>query len=101
MMAAMAAADGKVDASERRLLVNMAQRWDVPWANVEMALTAGPQLFDNLVPQGSAHGEAFLRALLDMALVDGKIDRTERKMLDQVAGRLGLTEPLRVWLAST
>ena len=99
MMAAMAAADGVVDERERKLLKLYSERWSIPWANVEMALSAGAQLFDRLLPKGSPEAEAFLRSLLQMALVDGRIDKQERKMLEYAAQQLGLSERLAELLA--
>jgi tellurite resistance protein len=99
MMAAMAAADGTVDDRERKLLKLCSQRWSVPWDNVEKALTAGPELFDRLLPKQSREAEAFLRSLVDMALVDGRIDRKERRMLEAAAQHLGVVEKLQELLA--
>ena len=98
-MAAMAAADGVVDEREQRLLTLYSDRWSIPWAKVEMALSAGPQLFDRLVPKGSPEAEVFLHSLLQMALVDGRIDKQERKMLELAALRLGLADRLSEILA--
>ena len=98
-MAAMAAADGVVDDRERRMLTLCAERWGVPYENVEMALKADPALFERLVPPPGPGGEAFLRSLVQMALVDGKVDRQERRMLEAAAARLGLTEKLPELLA--
>jgi tellurite resistance protein len=93
-MAAMAAADGGVDDRERRMLKLCAERWGVPYENVELALTADPALFERLVPPPGPAGESFLRLLVQMALVDGKVDRQERRMLESAAARLGLKERL-------
>ena len=90
MMAAMAAADGVVDAKERALLKECSQRWSVAWANVEMALSAGSGLFDRLVQKGTPEAEHFMNELVSMALIDGKIDRSERKMLEAAAQHLGV-----------
>lgn len=90
MMAAMAMADGVVDAKERQLLKMASDRWGVPWANVELALNAGPGLFDKLLTRGSVEAEAFMKELVAVALVDGKIDAKEKKMLQVAAGHLGL-----------
>jgi uncharacterized tellurite resistance protein B-like protein len=98
-MAAMAAADGQVDDRERRMLRLCAERWGVPFENVELALNADPALFERLVPPPGPGGETFLRSLVQMALVDGKVDRQERRMLEAAAGRLGLTERLPELLA--
>ncbi|MCY1041730.1 TIM44-like domain-containing protein [Corallococcus sp. bb12-1] len=98
MMASIAAADGEVSNAERRLLKLCAERWSVSWANVEMALNAGPQLFERLVPRGSPEAEVFLRHIVEMALVDGRIDRKERKMLEIAAQHLGLEAQLPAML---
>jgi Tim44-like domain len=98
-MAAMAAADGGVDDRERRMLKLCAERWGVPYENVEMALKADPALFERLVPPPGPGGETFLRSLVQMALVDGKVDRQERRMLEAAAARLGLTQKLPELLA--
>jgi hypothetical protein len=98
-MAAMAAADGAVDDRERRMLKLCAERWGVPYENVEMALKADPALFERLVPPPGPGGESFLRSLVQMALVDGKVDRHERRMLESAAARLGLTQKLPELLA--
>jgi tellurite resistance protein len=90
MMAAMARADGVVDAKEKQLLKMASDRWGVPWANVELALNAGPGLYDKLLSRGSAEAETFLKELVAVALVDGKIDAREKKMLQAAAGHLGL-----------
>lgn len=94
MMAALAASDGEVDRSERKLLELCARRWSVPWSNVEMALNAGPNLFTRLVQRSTPEAEVFLRNLVEMALVDGRIDRKERRMLEFAAGHLGLRDKL-------
>ncbi len=94
MMAAIAAADGEVTPAERKLLKLCSERWGVSWENVEMALRSGPQLFERLVPRGSPEAEVFLRSIVEMALVDGRIDRKERRMLESAATHLGLQDRL-------
>jgi hypothetical protein len=94
MMAAMAMADGAVDAKERELLKMCSERWNVPWANVELALNAGPNLFDRLVGKQTPEAENFLRELVNLALIDGKIDRKEKRLLEAAAVHLGLSEKL-------
>ncbi|MBI3182324.1 MAG: TIM44-like domain-containing protein [Myxococcales bacterium] len=94
MMAAMAAADGAVDDRERKLLKLCSERWSVPWANVELALSSGSGLFDRLVQKGSPEAEAFLKTLVHLAMIDGKVDRKEREMLQAAARHLGASERL-------
>lgn len=94
MMAAMAMADGVVDQKERALLKMCSERWNVPWANVELALKAGNGLFDRLVGKQTPEAERFLKELVSLALVDGKIDRNEKRMLEAAALHLGLSDQL-------
>jgi len=94
LMAAMARADGQVDDKELRMLKLCAERWGVPFEAVEQALAADPAVFERMVPAPGPEGEAFLRSLVQMALVDGKVDRQERRMLEATAARLGLTQRL-------
>jgi hypothetical protein len=98
MMAAIAASDGGVDSGERKLLKLCATRWNVPWQNVEMALTAGPQLFTRLIPRGSPEASVFMRHLVEMALVDGRVDRKERRMLEAAASHLNVLPQLESML---
>lgn len=99
LMAAMATADGVVDANERKLLKLCSERWGVPWANVELAINAGPALFDKLIVRGSEEAESFMRQLVQMALVDGRIDRKERRLLEAAAKHLGLADRLDAFLS--
>lgn len=87
-MAVIAAADGVVTAEERRLLKKCAKRWDVPFATVEPILKAGAASLQALAPPENP--QRFLMGLVAAALVDGKVDRRERRLLDGVAHNLGL-----------
>lgn len=98
MMAAIAAADGAVDTPERKLLKLCATRWSVPWKNVEMALSSGSQLFNKLIPRGSPEASVFMRNLVQMALVDGRVDRKERRMLEAAASHLDVMPQLESML---
>jgi len=98
-LAAMAMADGVVDARERRLLAEFAGRWGLPASRVDEALSAGPASLDVLIP-GTHAGEPLLRTLAQLARADGKVDASERRMLEAVAARLGLAQRLPAVLAS-
>jgi len=94
MMAAMAMADGVLDPKEKQLLKMCSDRWNVPWANVELALSSGPGLFERLVAKQTPEAEKFLTELVQLAMIDGKIDRKERQMLEAAALHLGLSHKL-------
>ena len=94
VMAAVANADGAVDEKERALLRMCAQRWSVEWPRLETALNMGIDSASISVPKGSPEAESVLRAVVQMALVDGRVDRKERQMLESVAHHLGLEQRL-------
>ena len=98
-MAAMALADGVVDARERRLLLQCAEKWGLSPDHVDTALSVGPDALETLLPRHHS-GEPFLRALAQLAAVDGKVDSSERRILEAVAARLDLAERLPSVLAS-
>jgi tellurite resistance protein len=97
MMIAIAQADGQIDAKEKALIKMCAERWGVPWMKVELVLTIDASaMFDKLLlAKATPAAEQFLQQLVEIAQVDGRIDRRERKMLEAAATRLGLTERLR------
>jgi tellurite resistance protein len=94
LMAALAMADGTLEPTERRLLKACSDRWGVAWSNVELALQAGPSIVDRLIHKDSPGAEMLLRYLVRMALVDGRVDRKERQLLEKVSQRLGLEAKL-------
>lgn len=99
LMAVMAKADGVVDDAERKLLRMASERWNVPWANVELALqSSGDALFGKLIARGSTEAESFMRELVAVAMADGKIDARERKLLGAAATHLGLSGRLQEFL---
>ena len=98
-MAAIAMADGEVDRSERRLLLQCAERWGLPATQVDVALASDLSALESLLPDTHA-SEPFLRTLAQLARVDGKVDAAERRMLESVAGRLGLSQRLPAVLSS-
>ena len=87
-MAVIAAADGVVTAQERRLLKKCSKRWGVPFATVEPILKAGAAALQALGPPENP--QRFMMGLVAAALVDGKVDRKERMLLDGVAHNMGL-----------
>ena len=58
----------------------------------------GQQLYGNLLSKGSSEAEAFLGELVAMALIDGKVDMREKKMLQTAAAHLGLADKLGAML---
>jgi predicted lipid-binding transport protein (Tim44 family) len=87
-MAIIAAADGIVTREERRLLKKCAKRWDVPFKSIEPILTSGVASLQAL--QNPENPQRFMMGLVAAALVDGRVDRKERLLLDGVAKNMGL-----------
>ena len=87
-MAVIAAADGVVTSQERRLLKKCSKRWGVPFATVEPILKSGAAALQALGPPENP--QRFMMGLVAAALVDGKVDRKERMLLDGVAHNMGL-----------
>jgi hypothetical protein len=87
-MAVIAAADGVVTAQERRLLKKCSKRWGVPFATVEPILKSGAASLQALGPPENP--QRFMMGLVAAALIDGKVDRKERMLLDGVAHNMGL-----------
>lgn len=98
LMVDVAKADGAVSDSERRLLKMAADRWSVPWAEVESALDAGHAPSGPPVVKRSAEADAVMRELVAVALVDRKIDPRERKLLYQAAMHLGVVSRFEEYL---
>jgi len=90
-MAAVVAADGTVDAREQKLVRTMARRWSIPFETVEPIL-GGAQPPPGLSPTTDGEKSAFLRGLVMAALVDGRVDARERRMIHEVASSLGLPQ---------
>jgi uncharacterized membrane protein YebE (DUF533 family) len=86
-MAAIMAADGVVEPRERKLLKATAKRWQIPYAHVQPILE-GRQPAPDLAPVDDAQKGVFLLGLVMAALVDGRVDTRERKMIRGVASSM-------------
>jgi uncharacterized membrane protein YebE (DUF533 family) len=87
-MAQVMARDGVLERRERKLLTMCAHRWGIP-DDVVKSLVASPPPGDvSTVASGSP--QWFLAGLVAAALADGRIDRSERTMLEQVTAALRL-----------
>lgn len=95
LVAGVARADGHIDASERRLLKQLARRWSVPWNQVEPLLFERPDaVLAALDGQVSERAETVLRILADAARADGRIDRRERAVIQKTARHLRADDAL-------
>lgn len=90
-MAAVVMADGIVTRQERKLLKAASKRWDVPMAMVEPIL-AGQMDAESISELRPANPNSFVDGLIGAALIDGRIDSSEQKLLLDVAANLGLQE---------
>lgn len=87
-MAALMASDGTFGKREKRLLRACARRWAIPDERV-LAVFSHPQVV-SASPMASASPGWFLAGLVSAALIDGKLDRTERAMLERARTALGV-----------
>lgn len=88
-MAIIAAADGVVTGRERRLIKKCAKRWAVPFDTVEPVLRTGVASLKPL--QHPEDPRKFMTGLVAAALIDGKVDRKERRLLDGIAHNMGIS----------
>jgi tellurite resistance protein len=89
-MAAVVMADGIATNSEKKLLKAAAKRWQVPYA------TVNPVLYGQMTPEQVSQiqpsdPERFVDGLIAAALIDGRIDSKEEKLLMGVAKNMGLS----------
>jgi predicted lipid-binding transport protein (Tim44 family) len=92
-MASIMAADGVVEPRERKLLKVTARRWGVPYDQVRPVLE-GRQPPVESPPTGDDEKGLFLLGLVMTALVDGRVDSRERRMIHGVASSLHLPADL-------
>jgi len=90
-MAAVAVADGVVTKEERRLVKTFAKRWQIPVESVDPILS-GEVPVEQAMTILPADRRGFFTLLIQAALVDGRIDRKERKLLYKVAGDLEMQQ---------
>ncbi len=88
-MAAVVMADGVVTKEEMKLLKSASKRWDVPFEAVTPILegAVGVEEISGMKP---AHPVGFFTGLVAAALVDGRIDGKERRLLLDIAKNLEL-----------
>ncbi len=91
-MAAVVMADGVVTPAEMKLLKRAARRWEVSFEAVEPIL-AGQGGNDIAMTQTPANPEAFFSGLVSAALVDGRIDKKEERLLLDISRNLQMEEP--------
>lgn len=90
-MAAVVAADGRVTKAERRLLANASKRWRIPLESVQPILAGEVDLQTVSMMKPSNPG-GFIAGLISAALVDGKIDKKEEKLLLDVGRNLSMSD---------
>lgn len=88
MMVGMARADGVVTESERALLEACTRRWSLDPGRLEALLEVPLDQLAPVVPRSPEEARDFYRALAGAALIDGKVDREEKKLLGLMAAHL-------------
>jgi hypothetical protein len=90
-MAAVVMADGVVTKAERKLLKNAAKRWQVSFDAIAPIL-AGETDAGMVTTMRPSNPVAFLKGLISAALVDGRVDKKEERLLLDIAQNLGIEE---------
>jgi len=90
-MAAVVVADGQITKEERKLLKAASKRWSVPLEAVEPILS-GQVSPESVATMRPSNPGAFLGGLISAALIDGKIDSKEEKLLLDVGRSLGMSD---------
>jgi hypothetical protein len=90
-MAAVVMADGVVTKQERKLLRSASKRWKVPFESINSILYGNmePEVVNTMKP---SNPKGFLSGLISAALIDGRIDKKEGKLLLDVGNNLGVAE---------
>ncbi len=90
-MAAVVMADGVVTRQERKLLKSASKRWRVPFESINPILYGQmePETVNTMQP---SNPQGFLSGLISAALIDGRIDKKEKKLLLDVGTNLGISE---------
>jgi len=90
-MAAVVMADGIVTRQERRLLKSASKRWGVSLEVVQPILS-GEVNPNDLEMMRPSNPDGFLSGLISAALIDGRIDYKEEKLLLDVGRNLGISD---------
>lgn len=84
------AADGELHAKEREFITDLAVRRGVPKERLKQIFAAAQAKDSQLtLPEEGAQARLFMDHLIRGALIDGRITRSEQKLLNQAAGQLG------------
>ncbi len=87
-LVAMARADGEVSAQEWELLESYAQRWSIERSYLDGLFAAPANQLLDLRPRSKEAARALYGALCAAAWADGKLDASERRMLQMAAESL-------------
>lgn len=93
VLATIAAADGQIDASERKSLARLGARRGLSREDVDALLkTAVAGDAELPVPTDSREAADFLRQMVETSLADGNVSSRERKLLRLYARRMKLSD---------
>jgi uncharacterized membrane protein YebE (DUF533 family) len=90
-MAAVVMADGQVTKAERRLLAAASKRWQVPMEVVEPILS-GEVDPGEVATMRPSNPTGFLTGLIFAALIDGRVDSKEERLLLDVGRNLSFSD---------
>lgn len=90
-LVSLAAADGKIEESERIALSKIAYERGIALERVNVML-GHAQEYQYLIPQNMIDREKQLKEMIQFASVDGNFCEAELKLIHTVAGKLGFSK---------
>lgn len=91
-LVSLAAADGKIEETEKMSLVRIADTLGIPSDRLQVMLAHAHE-YIYLVPQNNKDREEQLAQMIEIALVDGEFARSEKELIKSIAHKLGFTHP--------
>ncbi len=90
-LVSMSIADGKIDESERKALIQIANQHNIPIDRLEVMLNHASE-YAYVIPQNNHEKESQLEEMINLAQVDGKFVKEEYDLICTVAHKLGFSK---------
>lgn len=90
-LVALAAADGKIEESERVTLSKIAYQKDIPMDRMKVMLKKANE-YKYFIPQNTQDRENQMSEMIELALVDNELAKAERSLILRVGRKLGFDD---------